>query len=99
MEILKYTKTFESCPKGCRGKLSYLHHDQKHKTCSCGTKWNRFTNNLVINNFSIERCTDADGKNLPSNFLQWTAINLCNNTVFLGKKKECIYFAENYYEN
>lgn len=50
MKILKYTKTYEECPKGCRGKLSYLHDDQEHKTCSCGTKWNRIDNKIVSEN-------------------------------------------------
>lgn len=94
-------KKHEKCPKGCRGKLMYFHSDNKHIICSCGAKWNKITNNLVVNNFSIERCTNSDGKFLPSNFMQWQAKHLFSDTLFLGnKKKECILWAENFvYEN
>ena len=48
MIILKYTRTYEDCPNGCLGKLSYLHDDQEHKTCGgCSTKWNRIDNIIV----------------------------------------------------
>ena len=44
MILLKYKKTYENCPKGCK-KISYLNDDQQHKDCiKCGLKWNRFTN-------------------------------------------------------
>jgi hypothetical protein len=47
MIVLKYTKTYENCPKGCEG-ISYLHDDQEHKTCcKCNTKWNRIENKVV----------------------------------------------------
>ena len=45
--VLKYTKTHENCPKGCK-EISYLHDDQEHKSCiKCGCKWNRITNEVV----------------------------------------------------
>ncbi len=51
MKILKYTDTFEDCPLGCRGKLSYLHDDQWHKTCGgCGVRWNRINNEIINRN-------------------------------------------------
>lgn len=47
MIVLKYTKTHENCPKGCKG-VSYLNDDQEHKDCIvCGIKWNRLTNKVV----------------------------------------------------
>ena len=47
MIVLKYTKTHENCPKGCKS-ISYLNDDQEHKDCiECGVKWNRLTNKVV----------------------------------------------------
>lgn len=48
MKILKYTKTYENCPNGCKG-ISYLNDDNEHKDCiTCNAKWNRITNELAI---------------------------------------------------
>jgi hypothetical protein len=88
-------KTYENCPKGCKGKLCYLQSDREHKTCSCGTKWNIFTNDLVINNFVIQQHKNPDGFNLPPNFLQWMAKNIYSGeTFFSNNKKECISWAK-----
>ncbi len=53
MIVLKYTETFEDCPKKCKDKLSYLHDDQEHKICSCGTKKNRINNKIIKENEKI----------------------------------------------
>lgn len=47
MIVLKYTKTYEDCPIGCKG-ISYLNDDHEHKDCLvCGVKWNRITNKVI----------------------------------------------------
>lgn len=93
MKILKYTKTYEECPKGCRGKLSYLHDDQEHKTCSCGTKWNRIDNKIVYENPKSQPLTitfEGFASVVPDRKLLSAQLSKTKSSVTLIKQKNDI---------